>query len=123
MEKSQTVKYKSPEADIRNQIIDKFLMRGIKIKRLENSINGRHKSFPDLWFFDPITKVSGWMEVKSATGQLSNKPYEDSQEEFRDLCKICNVNHWVVRSLDEAIEATGRRKHDNNRLEAVDFEP
>ena len=115
------MKYKRPEAEIREAIIDKFIMRGIKIKRLENSICGRHKSFPDLWFFDPITRIAGWIEVKSKTGTLSKG--EDSQEEFRDLCKLCNVNHWVVRSLDEAIDATGRLEYDSERLKAVEFNP
>lgn len=113
------MKYKHPEADIRNAIIEEFLNRGMKIKRLENSICGRHKSFPDLWFFDPVTKVAGWLEVKSLTGVLSKG--EDSQEEFRDLCIVCNVNHWVVRSLDEAIKATGRREYDTKRLEEIEM--
>lgn len=113
------MKYKHPEADIRNDIIKKFLGLGIKIKRLENSICGRHKSFPDLWFFDPVTKIAGWIEVKSKTGTLSKGA--DSQEEFRDLCKVCNVNHWVVRSVDEAMSATGRREYYEDRVKEMEF--
>jgi len=113
------MRYKHPEADIRNDIIKKFLGLGIKIKRLENSICGRHKSFPDLWFFDPITKVAGWMEVKSKTGALSKGA--DSQEEFQSLCKLCNVNHWVIRSVDEAVDATGRRKYDEDRVKEIEL--
>jgi hypothetical protein len=114
------MKYNHPEADIRNAIIDKFTCLGIKVKRIENSICGRHKSIPDLWFFDPVTNRAGWMEVKSKTGRLSTG--ENSQEEFRDLCILCNVNHFVVRSLDEAIDATGRRKYDTDRLNSIDFD-
>jgi antibiotic biosynthesis monooxygenase (ABM) superfamily enzyme len=112
------MKYKSPEADIRNAIIDKFRCSGIVVKRIENSICGRHKSIPDLWFFDPVTKIAGWMEVKSKTGTLTKG--EDSQEEFQTLCKVCGVNHWVVRSVDEAMAATGRLKHDTNRLAEIE---
>ncbi len=113
------MKYKHPEADIRNAIIKKFLGAGIKIKRLENSICGRNKSFPDLWFFDPVTKIAGWMEVKSATGRLSNDPYEDSQEEFRDLCLLCNIPYWLVRSVGDAMLATGRNKHYENEIKEI----
>lgn len=113
------MRYKSPEADIRNSIIKCFLSRGIKVKRLENSIGGRNKSFPDLWFFDPLTKTAGWIEVKSKTGVLSKG--KDSQEEFQALCKLCNVNHWVIRSLDEAIKATGRREYDEKRLKEIEL--
>jgi hypothetical protein len=115
------MKYKHPEADIRNDIIKEFNKRDIKIKRIENSICGRHKSIPDLWFFDPLTKKAGWIEVKSATGRLSNNPYKDSQEEFRDLCQLCNTPYWIVRSVDEAMYATGRREYDKNRVEAMEF--
>lgn len=113
------MKYKTPEADIRNEIIKKFLLLGIKIKRIENSICGRHKSIPDLWFFDPVTKVAGWMEIKSLTGVLSKG--EDSQEEFRDLCLLCRVNHWVVRSYDEAYFATGRYLYDEKRIKDIEL--
>jgi hypothetical protein len=117
--KKSIMKYKSPEADIRNEIIKKFLCNGIKVKRIENSICGRHKSVPDLWFFDPLTKVAGWIETKSKTGTLSKG--KDSQEEFRDLCILCGVNHWVVRSLDEAMSVTGRREFHNDRLADIEF--
>ena len=111
-------KYKSPEADIRNAIIKKFLALGIKVKRIENSINGRHKSIPDLWFFDPVTKIAGWCEVKSKTGRLSTG--SDSQEEFRDLCILCGVNHWVIRSVGDAMVATGRLRYDTDRLSEIE---
>jgi hypothetical protein len=116
---SSSMRYKHPEADIRNEIIKKFLCMGIKVKRLENSICGRHKSFPDLWFFDPMTRVAGWIEIKSLTGRLSKG--EDSQEEFQSLCKLCGVKHWVVRSLAEALEATGRRGYDEDRLRNINI--
>lgn len=113
------MKYKHPEADIRNEIIKKLRMLGIKVKRIENSIGGRHISIPDLWFFDPITKIAGWMEVKTLVGRLSKGP--DSQEEFRDLCILCNINHWVVRSYEEALAATGRREYDNKRIMEIEL--
>lgn len=115
------MKYKHPEADIRNDIIKEFKSRGIKVKRVENSIGGSHKSIPDLWFFDPVTKKAGWMEVKSKVGSLSKG--KDSQEEFRDLCILCNIPHWVVRSVDEALAATGRREHDANVINNIEFNP
>jgi hypothetical protein len=59
------------------------------------------------------------MEVKSKVGTLSKG--KDSQEEFRDLCVVCNVNYWVVRSLDEALAATGRREYDTKRLADIEF--
>ena len=113
------MKYKHPEAEIRNDIIKEFKSRGIKIKRIENSIGGRHKSIPDLWFFDPVTKKAGWMEVKSLTGNLSKG--KDSQEEFRDLCLLCKIPHWVVRSVYEALTATGRREHDKRIIESIEL--
>lgn len=113
------MKYKSPEADVRNSIIKEFLSMGIKVKRIENSINGRHKSIPDLLFFDPVTKVFGFIEVKSLTGRLSTG--KDSQQEFKDLCEICHVNHWVVRSLDDAINATGRREYERKMVEGMEL--
>jgi len=114
------MKYKHPEADLRNELVKKFICMGIKVKRLENSVCGRHKSFPDIWFFDPVTRVAGWIEIKSKTGQLSKG--EHSQEEFRDLCILCNINHWVIRSLDEAIQATGRREYDENRIKEINID-
>lgn len=92
---------------------------GVKVKRIENSIGGRHKSIPDLWFFDPVTKKAGWMEVKTATGQLSKG--DDSQEEFRDLCILCKIPYWVIRSVDEAIAATGRREHDSKIITEMEM--
>ena len=115
------MKYSNPESDIRNAIIKKFRSLGITIKRIENSICGRHKSVPDLWFADRVTKTAGWIEVKSATGRLSKGP--DSQEEFQADCNICNVNHWVVRSVNEAVAATGRSKYDDKRLMDIEFTP
>jgi hypothetical protein len=114
-------KYNHPEADIRNAIIEEFKSRGIKLKRVENSIGGSHKSIPDLWFFDPITKKAGWMEVKTSVGRLSKG--KDSQEEFRDLCLLCHIPYWVVRSVDEALTATGRREHESNEIKSIEFEP
>jgi hypothetical protein len=113
------MKYKHPEADIRNDIIKEFKSRDIKIKRIENSIGGRNKSIPDLWFFDPVTRKAGWMEVKSKVGSLSKG--KDSQEEFRDLCLLCHIPHWVVRSVDEALTATGRREHDKRIIESIEL--
>lgn len=90
-----------PERELRNIIIRELRRNGIKVRRIENSITGKNNnSIPDLWVANIYKKKAGFMELKSEKGVLS-----EGQKIFREECINCSVNHWVIRSLDEAKKA------------------
>ncbi len=89
-----------PEALLRNDIIKALRKRGVVVMRVENSIIGKHNTgMGDLWVFNEGKGMAGWMEIKAAQGIL-----RPNQKVFKDLCHRCNVNYWVVRSVEEALE-------------------
>jgi hypothetical protein len=90
-----------PERELREHVIAELRKKGIKVMRLENSIVGKNNTgMPDLWVVNVYKNKAGWMELKSDRGILTG-----NQPQFRADCLRCNVNHWVVRSLGEAMEA------------------
>lgn len=97
----ETKPREQPERNLRNDIIKELRKKGIKVMRVENSITGRHNTgMPDLWVVNIFKNKAGWMELKSDKGILTG-----NQPQFRNDCLRCNVNHWIVRSMSEAMEA------------------
>ena len=95
----ETCPRKQPEREIRNQIIKELRKKGIKVMRVENAITGKNNTgLPDLWVVNINKNKAGWIEIKSEKGIL-----QDHQRIFREDCIRCNVNHWVVYSLTDAI--------------------
>ena len=92
--------YRQLEAAFREKAKEYLLSKGCKIKKLENSIKGKkNNSFPDEWIVFRKTKWAGWVEYKSLEGKLSSGEF--SQEEFKEDCDFCNVNHIVARELKD----------------------
>jgi len=90
-----------PERELRNQVIKELRRLGIRVYRIENSITGINNSgVPDLWVFNMNKNKAGFIELKSLKGILA-----DNQKAFRESCLLCNVNHWVVRSVSDALES------------------
>lgn len=88
-----------PERELRNAVIKELRRRGVKVMRIENSIVGRRNTgIPDLWVVNRRKNIAGWVELKSSIGILTG-----NQPQFREDCLRCGVNHWVIRSVDEAV--------------------
>lgn len=89
------------EAELRKEVIKELRKRGCFVKRVENSICGElGRDVTDLIVFNLTTKRGGFMELKTPTGIM-----DEGQKKFREACLICNINHWICRSVYEAINA------------------
>lgn len=96
-------KRRQDEAILRNEIIKELRNRGVVVMRVENAIIGKHNTgFGDLWIFNKVKRLAGWMEIKTPIGILTGK-----QPEFKELCALCGVHYWIVRSVVEAVEVIG----------------
>jgi len=90
-----------PERILRNDVIKELRKRGVKVMRVENAIVGRRNiGIPDLWVVNINKNIAGWIELKSKQGLLKTH-----QKVFREDCLRCGINHWVVRSVSQAMEA------------------
>lgn len=105
--KKETEPRKQEEALLRKEVIKALRKIGCRVSRVENSITGKNNSgLGDLWVFSEIYRKAGWMELKSKKGVLTGQ-----QPKVQRLCKICGINYWVVRSVDEAINAIKCKKN------------
>jgi len=95
----ETTPRNQPERELRKEVINYLKCEGCVVKRIENSISGKNigNSIPDLWVFYEPTQWGGWIELKAPGKDL----YDKGQIHFRDMCLTTNVNHLVVRSIDE----------------------
>jgi hypothetical protein len=89
-----------PERELRNQIIKELRKRGIKVMRVEPCFGKYNIGIPDLWVMNINKNIAAWFELKSDHGIL--KPH---QKQFREDCLRCNVKHYVIRSISDALEA------------------
>ena len=91
------LKYDRKEDRLRPLIIKQLKASGFTVKRIENSICGKTGSgIPDLWVAHYSKSIAGWIEIKAQYGVLS-----PLQADFRDDCRRCGVNWWLVRSQDD----------------------
>lgn len=96
----ETKPREQPERELRENVIRELRRAGVKVMRVENSIVGKHNTgISDLIVFNLKNGVGGFMELKSSIGDLTGH-----QPEFQEACKACNINYWVVRSVEEAKE-------------------
>lgn len=99
----ETKPREQPERELRNAVIKELRKHGVKVMRIENSITGRRNTgIPDLWVVNVLKNKAGFMELKADKGVLL-----DNQRIFREDCQRCNVNHWVIKSVVDAMEAVG----------------
>ena len=99
----ETKPREQPERELRNAVIKELRKHGVKVMRIENSITGRRNTgIPDLWVVNVLKNKAGFMELKADKGVLS-----DNQRIFREDCLRCNVNHWIIKSVVDAMEAIG----------------
>lgn len=90
---------KSPEADWRDVALKYLRKRGVKVKRIENSIKGKEgHSVPDHMFTYRANRICGLIEWKSLTGQLTKGP--NSQQELKEDWEYCRGIHIVSRPGD-----------------------
>ena len=87
--------YNREEDRIRPLIIKELRRLGWKVVRVEPVFRGEF-SLGDTWISHEDKRIAGWCEIKSATGSQS-----DGQKEFQRVCKVCKVNYWVVRSIED----------------------
>jgi len=97
----ETTSREQPERELRNQVIKELRKRGVKVYRIENSIGGKSTGIADLLVFNINKNKSGFIELKASSIILR----QDNQREFRENCLRCGINHWVVCSVSEAVEA------------------
>lgn len=89
-----------PERELRNNVINELRKRGIKVMRLENSIVGENNTgIADLIVFNLRKGIGGFIELKAEQGVLTGK-----QPEFQEACRVCHINYWIARSVEEAVE-------------------
>jgi hypothetical protein len=89
-----------PESAIQAHIKHYLQMKAWFVFKNHQSL-GSHKGVADL--FAIKDGISLWLEVKTATGKLS-----EDQKLFRDNITSCGGNYFIVRSLDDVIELIGK---------------
>ena len=95
----ETKPREQPERLLRNEVIKELRKKGWEVIRIENGIGGRrNRGVPDLWVFHEYKRIAGWIELKDIHGVLSLE-----QRIFQTYCKACYVNHWVIRTVEEAL--------------------
>lgn len=93
----ETQPRKREEAEFRQEVIKYFKNNGIKYRRIENAIWGKHgNDLPDLWVVYLPTNWAGFVELKSFAGRL-----DEGQIEFMNDCLACGVKHIVARTIED----------------------
>ena len=91
------------EKRLENKIILNLKLLGYKICKVGefSMFNSRHtlSGISDLMVFIPGNGVV-FLEVKTDTGKQ-----RESQKKFQELCRLCFLRYYVVRSIKEAKEA------------------
>ena len=93
--------HNKPEEALRNDVIKELRRSGFDVKRIENSITGKNNTgIPDLLVINQSANFMGFVEVKTPENWKANK-LKGNQLKFRQDCRRCGVNHWIIRSVDE----------------------
>ena len=84
--------YDLAEAALRKDVVKELKKQGFIVKRVETMAPG----FPDLWASKITGGWAGWIELKTPSGRLSKE-----QIKFKEMCALNNINHMVVRYVDD----------------------
>ena len=97
----ETKPREQPERELRNDVIKQLRRKGVIVMRIENGVGGRRNSgIGDLLVFNLNKNIAGFIELKDSKHGVLSKV----QKIFRENCIRCGINHWVVRSVSEAME-------------------